>query len=324
MARSSISVSSPPQGLPVHSSPWRCGSGTVLTVAGVSVALLQWRDALGSYAALQAYLAAIVVVLLVVGGACMRAPVAAPANPQGSQSTPNWPGLLVVVVVFVGQVGFLSYVVQEARTGVEFAAWVLGGVKAVAGVVLLVWALRQAEEAHGLLGLGVMLGACVVLASVVQSVMLLVVALLAFEISFNILSARLQARVVTTPHSATLAHRGDLSGCGGRTAAPRCVHRRRAGRLVRGAGRRDGAGAGSLEPPAPVRLTALPRLQRLARLGGDRVGAQLGGVVVDLRGDDQLVGLGALDERCELAPHGRGRADRRARQGLGDHGLLLP
>jgi hypothetical protein len=172
--------------------------GTVLTVAGVSVLLLQGRDALSSYTALQVHLAAIVVALLVVGGICMRAPVAALVRPVVSRATPSWPGLLVVFVLFVGQIGFLSYVVQEARTGIDSAAWVLGAVKLMAGVVLLVWALRQAEGAQSLLGPGVVLGVCVVLASVVQGVMLLVVALLAFEISFNILSAALQARVVTT------------------------------------------------------------------------------------------------------------------------------
>ena len=172
--------------------------GTVLTVAGVSIALLQWRDALASYAALQVHLAAITVVLLVVGGACMRAPVAASVRPAVSRAPPGWPGLLVVFVLFVGQIGFLSYVVQEARTGIDAAAWVLGAVKVAAGGVLLVWALRQAEDARGLLGLGVALAACVVLASVVEGVVLLVVALLAFEISFNILSVALQARVVTT------------------------------------------------------------------------------------------------------------------------------
>ena len=170
----------------------------VLTVAGVSVALLHGGGALSSYAALQVYLAAIVVVLLVVGGVCMRAPVAALVRRAVSGTMPSWPGLLAVFVLFVGQIGFLSYVVQEARAGIDAAAWVLGAVKLAAGVVLLVWALRQAEGAHGLLGPGVVLGVCVVLASVVQGVMLLVVALLAFEISFNILSAALQARVVTT------------------------------------------------------------------------------------------------------------------------------
>jgi hypothetical protein len=171
--------------------------GTVLTVAGLAVVLLQWRGGLGSYAAFQAYLAAIVVTLLVVGGACMRAPVAAHVRPAVSQAPPSWPGLLAVFVLFVGQIGFLSYVVQEARTGVESAAWVLGAVKLAAGGVLLVWALRQ-TGGRNLLGLGAMLGACVALASAVEGIVLLVVALLAFEISFNILSARLQARVVTT------------------------------------------------------------------------------------------------------------------------------
>jgi hypothetical protein len=172
--------------------------GTVLTVAGVSVALLHGRDALSSYAALQVHLAAIVVALLVVGGVCMRTPLAAPVRSAIARATPSWPGLLVVFVLFVGQIGFLTYVVQEARTGIESAAWVLGAVKLAAGVVLLVWALRQAEGAQGLLGLGLVLGVCVVLASVVQGVVLLLIALLAFEISFNILSATLQARVVTT------------------------------------------------------------------------------------------------------------------------------
>jgi hypothetical protein len=172
--------------------------GTVLTVAGLSVALLQWRNALSSYATFQVHLATTVVALLVVGGVCMRAPIAALVRTSVSRAPPGWPGLLVVFVLFVGQIGFLSYVVQEARTGIESATWVLGAVKAAAGGVLLVWALRQAEGAQGLLGLGVVLGVCVVLASVVQGVVMLVVALLAFEISFNILSARLQARVVTT------------------------------------------------------------------------------------------------------------------------------
>jgi hypothetical protein len=172
--------------------------GAVLIVAGVSVALLQWHDALGSYAALQEHLAVIIVALLVAGGVCMRAPVAVLVRPAMARSAPSWPGLLVVLVLFIGQIGFLSYVVQEARTGIESATWVLGAVKVAAGGVLLVWALRQAEDARGLLGLGVVLGACVLPASAVQGVVLLVVALLAFEISFNILSARLQARVVTT------------------------------------------------------------------------------------------------------------------------------
>jgi hypothetical protein len=172
--------------------------GTVLTVAGVSVALLQWRNALASYGLLQAHLAAVVVVLLVVGGVLARSQVVQYGKPEGRRGGQDWLGLLVVLVLFVGQIGFLSYVVQEARTGIESAAWVLGAVKIAAGGVLLVWALRQAEDARGLLGLGAALAACVVLASAVQGVVLLVAALLAFEISFNILSARLQARVVTT------------------------------------------------------------------------------------------------------------------------------
>jgi hypothetical protein len=172
--------------------------GTVLTVAGVSVALLQWRNALASYGLLQAHLAAVVVVLLVVGGVLARSQVVQYGKPEARRGGQDWPGLLVVLVLFVGQIGFLSYVVQEARTGIESATWVLGAVKVAAGGVLLVWALRQAEDARGLLGLGVALAACLVLASTVPGVVLLVVALLAFEISFNILSARLQARVVTT------------------------------------------------------------------------------------------------------------------------------
>jgi hypothetical protein len=101
--------------------------------------------------------------------------------------------------LFVGQTGFLAYVIQSAGDrGLPVAevVWAFAGIKVAAGLILLVL-LRFAREAGQtrFLGLGMLLGACIVTVSLTRETFLFFVAMLLFEVAFNTLSARLQATV---------------------------------------------------------------------------------------------------------------------------------
>ncbi|MDP2326278.1 MAG: hypothetical protein Q8N51_19930, partial [Gammaproteobacteria bacterium] len=142
--------------------------------------------------------------------ALYRAPAAsAPAEPAAPvpRARVSW-GLVLMFVVFLGQTGFWAYSIQQVtRQGVtaQESAYAVAFCKAVAGCYLLARMNGKPASHHGVRMPGLVVMAAVAAMSFAQDLAGFLVGMLAWELGFNILSARLQALV--TQDNPTIAGR---------------------------------------------------------------------------------------------------------------------
>ena len=112
-------------------------------------------------------------------------------------------GLIALFILFLGQTGFLAYVIQGAiDRGMTIAesTSAVAAMKIVAGLWLTGIAVYGAakERRHRLLELGILLAISLGFASQTTIPLILLLSLLTFEIAFNTLSARFQATLANT------------------------------------------------------------------------------------------------------------------------------
>jgi hypothetical protein len=169
--------------------------GTVLCVAGSTVAALRLMP-VPSYTMMLVVLIAVFTVLLIIG-IVLQQPVQRPPTKLGfDQEQAKYVIMTVIFVLFVVQTGLLAYVVQQATVrGLPLgqALWALALMKVLAGLILL--ALRSAKIPFSILVVG--LAAADVAVYTTSHFIAFVGAMLVLEVSFNLLSAKLQALTAT-------------------------------------------------------------------------------------------------------------------------------
>jgi len=176
--------------------------GVVLCLAGVAAGALQWTASLASYGQMLVVLLAVFGLVLLVGVALHR-PIEPPRRIQEKDAqagTLKYVALGIVFVLFVGQSGLLAYAVQGATSrGIVFsdASWALALMKITAGLCLLMLARKglQNRENPRFVELGILLAASNWIVATSSGLPAFFAGLLGLEIAFNLLSARLQARV---------------------------------------------------------------------------------------------------------------------------------
>jgi hypothetical protein len=177
----------------------------VLILAGSVSSLLQATKAFTSYRALLFELILVLVPILICG-IMLHRPVAEERTKVEFAEGNGWTirqfsGLATVYLFFVGQTGFLAYVIQQAHAremNFNDTVWSLAAVKFAAGLWLIGVAFlefgRQRKERF--LYVGIVLISAMLTVSYTLSIVVFFMALLVFEITLNALSARLQAAVV--------------------------------------------------------------------------------------------------------------------------------
>jgi MFS family permease len=177
----------------------------VLMLAGTVVGALQATNVFVSYFSTMAALGAVFVPLLATGIALYDPPRPNldPAEQYASDRSAfrKFSGLGAIYLLFVGQVGFLAYAVQSAMDrgmAIEEAAWAVAAMKIVSGAWLLYMAQTgfQTTLRPRFLELGGVLAASVVVVSYTGHLVGFFLGLIAFEIAFNTLVPRLQAKVI--------------------------------------------------------------------------------------------------------------------------------
>lgn len=181
--------------------------GVVLILAGSTASGLVGNNALVSY---QSFLTTLFLIfsLICAVGLLLYSPITPDDKPakQGHDHhwhAPQMMGLIALFILFVGQTGFLAYVVQGAvDRGMTLAdsTWAIATMKILAGVWLVIVAnLRlQTEKKPRFFEFGALLAIGVAIASYTVVPVIFFLSLLSFEIAFNTLSARFQAKVADT------------------------------------------------------------------------------------------------------------------------------
>jgi hypothetical protein len=176
--------------------------GVVLCLAGAAAASFQWSSGLQSYESMLTLIALIFASVLAVGITFHRPtkPPSRTLDRDTSAGREKYVALAVVLIVFVGQSGVLAYAVQGAtERGIvlQEASWALAIMKVVAGLCLLVIARRglQNRQNPRFMEIGVALAISDLVIATTSEPVVFFVALLSLEVCFNILSARLQAKV---------------------------------------------------------------------------------------------------------------------------------
>ena len=176
--------------------------GVVLCLAGVAAGTLQWTASLGSYRTMLIVLVAVFSLILAIG-IVLHHPIKPPQNvleKDAQASTLKYFALAIVFVLFVGQSGLLAYAVQSAtERGIVLsdASWALAMMKIAAGLCLLMLARKglQNRQNPRFIELGALLAVSNLVVATTTSLPTFFLGLLGLEIGFNLLSARLQARV---------------------------------------------------------------------------------------------------------------------------------
>jgi hypothetical protein len=186
-----------------------------LVVSGLAIFALQFGKGFTNYSVLAVQLSMVFAVLTLLGLWLYQPPAAlVAASPQAgaillAKPTPlegRWYGLVVVFILFVGQPGFWAYAVQNVQqrgVSLEHVAYAIGLCKLAAGVWLYINSKARAKAqaspitANDLLvpGLVLVIALLCMASATVASVFMLGVLL--WELGLNVLSARMQAAVVT-------------------------------------------------------------------------------------------------------------------------------
>jgi hypothetical protein len=177
----------------------------VLILAGCVSSFLQATKAFASYRALLFELILVLIPILICG-IILHRPVAEERTKAKFAEGTRWTirqfsGLATVYLFFVGQTGFLAYVIQQAlarEMNFNDTVWSLAAVKFAAGlwligVAFLGFGMQRKEQ---FLYVGIVLISAMLTISYTLSIVVFFVALLVFEVTLNTLSARLQAAVV--------------------------------------------------------------------------------------------------------------------------------
>jgi hypothetical protein len=183
---------------PDRASAFAMRLGTALLVSGIAITALQLADGFASYSSLVVALGVFFLVLLAVGIALYRQPDAG----ASTQATPvaagkAKSGLVLVFLLFLGQTGFWAYAVQQVgQSGVSLShgAYAIALCKATAGVFLLARRTRN-KGGPDVLVPGLVVLCAVLLMATAWNAIAFVAGLLAWELAFNLLSARVQALV---------------------------------------------------------------------------------------------------------------------------------
>jgi len=175
----------------------------VLMLSGAASGILLYLRAFDRYADLISNLCLVLLPILL-AGVLLHQPTARRDGPSTLADRPVWAGktvagLAVVFLFFVGQSGFMAYVVQRTGRlgfGIEQAALALIAAKLLAGVWIYWRAVSAANrrEASWLL-LGLTLAAVNLGSGFASSAIVLLASLFAFEIAIVRLSAQLQGAV---------------------------------------------------------------------------------------------------------------------------------
>ena len=178
--------------------------GIVLVLAGGMTAALVLRHSLGSYTSFLVTVSAVFSCLLMVGILFYRPvlTIARPNTKRLNHHKQGWPllGFALIFLLFIGQSGFLAYVVQNAIArgmSAAEATWAIVAMKTTAGFGLFFLALNseQRRRPDRLLAIGTSLAVALVLSSGAKMLPLFLLSLLIYEMTFNILSARFQAHL---------------------------------------------------------------------------------------------------------------------------------
>jgi hypothetical protein len=166
--------------------------GITLGIAGSAAALLSLMP-VAAYHSMLLILSATFAALLIIGIG-LHQPIKPPPRKLGHDSGwMKYAVLTLVFLLFVGQTGLLAFVIQQAtERGFPLgqAFWALALMKVIAGLILLL--IRGAEVDAWLLSLT--LATANVVVATTTDFPVFAVALLLLEISFYLLSAKLQAR----------------------------------------------------------------------------------------------------------------------------------
>ncbi|WP_139351864.1 hypothetical protein [Polaromonas sp. A23] len=174
-----------------------------MIISGFVIVAVQLTGGFGGYAFLMVQLGIVFLIITGTGLVLYRAPAATLAlnNPAKSAARPDrLLGLAVIFLLFVGQPGFWAYAVQNVQQrGVvlDHLAYAIAFCKAAAGFVLLLGAIRPPSKTKdGLLFPGLVVALSVVGIATANDTASFMLSLLLWELSLNVLSARLQAAVV--------------------------------------------------------------------------------------------------------------------------------
>lgn len=174
-----------------------------LLVGGFAIVAVQTIGGFGGYALLMMQLVIVFLTITGLGLVLYRAPVVPPRLPA-SVETRGRPsqmlGLVVIFLLFAGQLGFWAYAVQNLQQrGVvlEHLAYAIAFCKTVAGLVLLIGVMRPPDKTkEGLFFPGLVVALGVLGMAISSGALSFLVGLLLWELGLNVLSARLQAAVV--------------------------------------------------------------------------------------------------------------------------------
>jgi hypothetical protein len=175
-----------------------------LVVSGLVIAGLQIVHSFTSYDSVIIQLSVSFAVISAIGASlyqgtrtCERqVTLASLAAPKAA-----WSGLIVVFVLFMGQIGFWTfalYGIPDQAMQASQVAMTIACSKAVAGAALLPLAYCDLKRRHsvGLLSPGILLAAALIVITGNAGIAVFALGMLCWEIGFNLLSARLQAKVV--------------------------------------------------------------------------------------------------------------------------------
>lgn len=186
-----------------------------LVVSGLAIFALQLAKGFNDYAALAVQLSLVFAVLTLLGLWMYE-----PPEPNANVRTPSknilikpavvpgqghWYGLLVVFILLVGQPGFWAYAVQNVQqrgVALQHVAYGIAFCKLAAGIWLYANSKYRAKtQAKPLLAIDLLLpGLVLVIALLCMSLatvaVLFMLGVLLWELSLNVLSARLQAAAV--------------------------------------------------------------------------------------------------------------------------------
>jgi hypothetical protein len=185
-----------------------------LIVSGLAIFVLQFGKGFANYSLLAIQLSIVFAVLTLLGLWLYEPPVALAAASSQSAATiatkpvvlqGRWYGLVVVFILFVGQPGFWAYAVQNVQqrgVALEHVAYAIAFCKIAAGLWLYFNSKYRSKgnlepvTANDLLAPGMVLVAALVCMALANAAPVFMLGVLVWELSLNVLSARLQAAVV--------------------------------------------------------------------------------------------------------------------------------
>jgi hypothetical protein len=174
-----------------------------LLVGGTTLIVVQLVTGSAAYAQLVYGLAAALAVVLAVGLGCYRQPAATPfaQTPSVSALSDGRLVLSILYLLFVGQIGYWTFALKstaQLAMPTEHALGAIAGCKILAAFIM--WPLSYRERTQsissGFLLPGSILAAGILIAVNAGSPLVFVMGLLAWEVGFNVLSARLQIKAV--------------------------------------------------------------------------------------------------------------------------------